>query len=341
MKIFVTGATGFVGATLARRLHDRGDSLRFLLRDGSDTAGIADLDYETINGDLFDDEALRVGSEDCDAVIHMAALVSFRKRDRELMFRINADASQRLARIAKSIGVHRFVQVSSVAAVGSSPRSIALDEETPWPDNGMGIGYCDSKRLGEDLVRAENDREFEVVVVNPSSMFGPGDRRKAEGSLLDRMAQGRVPFCPPGGSCFADVRDVADGIVAALLRGRAGQRYILGGENLRGRELLQKIANVTGTKPPRFTMPNFLMGLVQSAQRMHEMIRDVKGPLTAELIRLSRGYSWFTSAKAESELGYTSRGIDEALQLTFEWMFSTGLLERREEPRAGSSDPAA
>lgn len=324
----MTGATGFVGAVLTRELQERGNSLRLLLRHGADTSRIDDLEYLPFRGDLTEEAVLRQGLDGCDAVIHAAALVSFRRRDRDAMFRINADASQRLARLAKSAGVARFVHVSSVAAVGWSPRPVVLDESAPWPERGMRIAYCDSKRRGEDLVRAENEHGFEVVVVNPSSMFGPGDRRKAEGSLLDAMAQGRVPFCPPGGACFADVRDVADGIVAALRRGRAGERYILGGENLRGRELVERIARALGTEAPRYTLPDFALGMLQAWQGLYERVRDVKGPLTAELLRLSRGYTWFSSAKAESELGYKSRGIDDALRETFEWMFAEGICAR-------------
>ncbi len=315
MRVFVTGATGFVGTHLLPVLVASGHEVHALVR-STEQANAVLLSgvHATTIGSLDDEATLATALRSCEAVLHLAALVSFRKRDRERMFQVNAVAAARLAQVAKREGVQRFVHVSSVAAVGKSRRPVVLDESHAWPAKGSGIGYCDSKRRGEDLVFAEATPGFDVVVVNPSSMFGPGDRRKAEGSLVDRVARNKLPFCPSGGACFADVRDVARGIVAALDRGRSGERYILGGENLSGRELITKIATASGGRVPRWTLPDIALAALQAVQHCLEVWRSPRGPLTAELIALSRGYSWYSSAKAERELDYSYQPIDEALR---------------------------
>ena len=166
---------------------------------------------------------------------------------------------------------------------------------------------------------AEVERGLDAVVVNPSSMIGPGDRRKAE-SLFGAVARGRLPLCPPGGVSFADVRDVAAGCVEALDRGRTGARYILAGSNLTGRQMIEAVAAAAGTTAPRATMPAWIARGLAAMATAWETVRPLQPPLTAQMLRLLPVYHWFSSARAERELGYRARPIDGALTETFAWL---------------------
>lgn len=326
-RVLLTGATGFLGALLARLLVQRGYELRCLVRPGRAAETLGGVDHERVDGTLQGTGVLEEALRGITHVAHLAALVSFRRRDRAAMFETNVEGTRRLARLARAAGVARFLHVSSVAAVGYSNRPRVLDETAPYNLARLRIGYCDSKHAAEGVVQEEVRRGLDAVIVNPGSMFGPGDRRKAEGSLLQAVAYRKVPFCPPGGANFADVRDVAAGCLAALELGRTGERYILGGENLTGRALLAKIAGVLSARPPRLTMPRLAaLGLARLAT-LWEKIRPLEPPLTAELLRLAPRYLWFSSQKAADELHYAAYPIEMAIKATFDWMLDLDLID--------------
>jgi dihydroflavonol-4-reductase len=324
MRILLTGASGFVGATLAPLLVEAGHALRCLLRPGSAAENLAGVPFERAAGALEDARALADAVRGCDAVVHLAALVSFRAQDRARMFAINETGTATLARLAREAGVARFLHVSSVSAVGLARRAEVLDETAPFNFGSWRIAYAESKHAAEARVRDEVARGLDAVIVNPASMIGPGDRRKAEGSLLDRVARGRVPFCPPGGVNLVDVRDVASGCVRALERGRTGERYILGGTNLTGRAMIEAIARAAGCRPPRWTLPAPLARGLGALATLVERVRPLPPPLTAQILRMTPLWFWYSSAKAERELGYRARGIDAALASAFAWLRNRG-----------------
>jgi dihydroflavonol-4-reductase len=328
-RVFLTGATGFVGSHLARVLQHRGCELRCLITPGNAAENLAGVPHERVEGRLEDEGVLGEALHGIDHVAHLAALVSFDKRDRERLFAINVEGTRRLVRLARERGVARFLHVSSVAAVGYSERPEILDETAPYNLGRLRIAYCDSKHEAERVVRDEIARGLDAVIVNPSSMFGPGDRRKAQGSLLEKAAYGRIPFCPPGGSNFADVRDVAQGCAAALEQGRTGERYILGGDNLTGRQLLIKIAGVLSRRPPRLALPGFVARGMAAAATALEWVRPLRPPLTAQILRLAPRYMWFSSRKAEEELGYAAYPVEIAIKSAFDWMFDLDLLDAK------------
>lgn len=326
-KVLVTGATGFVGSVLCRRLADYGMELRCLVRPDNDASNLIGLEYERIEGSLEDESSLRKALQGVDGVYHLAALVSFRRRDAAAMRSINVDGTARVARLAREAGVERLLYMSSIAAVGHSRDRCPIDETADYNFGPWKIPYCDTKRGGELAVLAEVDRGLDAVIVNPSSMFGPGDRRKAEGSLLQALAYDKIPFCPAGGLNVADVRDVAAGTIAAMERGRTGERYILGGENLTGRQLFTKIAGVLGKRPPRFTLPGWLMRSFGQALSLVDAVRPLEPPMTGALARMAPLWMWYSSDKAGRELGYAAWPIEMALKETFDWMFDLDLLD--------------
>lgn len=314
-SIFITGGNGFLGSALLPLLAARGYKLRCLLRRGSDRSKLATYEHETIEGDLGEETALREGLEGMDWVIHLAAAVSMYKPDAALMRRVNVSETAGLARLAREAGVARFLQVSSVAAVGYSADGEPIDEDAPYNWGHLRIPYCDTKRAGEEAVQAEGRAGMEVVTVNPSSMIGVGDRRKGEASIFASAARGRIPFAPPGGINFADLRDVAAGCMAAIEKGRAGERYILAGDNLRGREFVGSLLRLAGHRPPRLALPMPVARLAASLATAYEWLRPLSPPITAQAMRMASRLCWYSSDKAANELGYRTRGIEDAMRM--------------------------
>lgn len=310
---FLTGASGFVGRHLVPLLAPE-FRLRVLVRPGQELPVLAGIDHERVEGRMDDAVALAKGVDGADVVVHLAGLVSFRREDRGAMFAINARGSAELAAAARRAGVRRFLHVSTISAVAFRDRPEAVDEHAPFNFGPLRIGYADSKFVGELAVLEEAKRGLDAVIVNPPSMYGAGDRRKGDGSLLSAVLAGKLRFAPPGGLNVANVADVCDGIVAALQRGRVGERYILGGENLTGVQLLQRIAGIVGGRAPRRVVPGWMLGLAAAVLWRKERWFRSKPPLTAQVLDLSRRFLWFSSAKAERELGWRAGSVDAGIE---------------------------
>jgi len=335
----VTGASGFVAGSLLPLLADDGHRLRCLVRDPASAPPLG----ETVVGDLSDEAALRRALAGVDHVVHLAALVSFARRDAARCFAVNVDGTRRLAALARQAGVRRFLHVSSVAAIGGRARPEVLDEGSAYGIEHLRIPYCDSKRAAEAVVLEEVARGLDAVIVNPASMFGPGDRRKARNSLLDAALRGRLRFCPPGGANFADVRDVARGCLAALERGRTGERYILGGENLTGAGLLATVFAALERTPPRTVLPRWLVRAAAAGAGALEHVVPLRPPLTAQILRMASFWFWFDSSKAERELGYRPGPVLEAVRAAYRWLAEIGSIRNEELPASlratGRSEP--
>lgn len=310
---FVTGASSFVARALVPRLAAN-HRLRLLVRPGQHIAHFQDIPHERVEGRLEDEAALAGALCDVDHVVHLAALVSFRPADRDAMFAANRDGTERLAQLALAADVRRFLHVSTISAVAYSKEPIELNEDTPFNFGSLRIGYSDSKFAAEQHVLDAASSGLDAVIVNPPSMYGPGDRRKGDGSLLSAVMQGKVKMAPPGGTNVANVEDVCDGMIAALERGRTGERYILGGENLTGIELLQRIANAVGGQAPKRKVPRPLLHITASALRMKERLLGGTSPITSEIVQLARLYMWYSSAKADRELDWRAGSVDAGIQ---------------------------
>jgi dihydroflavonol-4-reductase len=309
----VTGASGFVGRHLVPLLA-RQFTVRALVRRDQSVPALDGQVHERVEGRLDDATALAQGVDGAEVVVHLAALVSFRREDRGAMFAINADGTARLAAAARRAGVKRFLHVSTISAIAYRDRPEAVDESAPFNFGPLRIGYSDSKFVGELAALDECKRGLDVVIVNPPSMYGAGDRRKGDGSLLSAVLTKKLRFAPPGGINVANVTDVCDGIVAALQRGRIGERYILGGENLTGVQLLQRIAKAVGGRAPRSTLPGWLLGLAATVLWRKERWFGSKPPLTSQVVDLSRRFLWVSSDKAERELGWRAGSVDKGIE---------------------------
>jgi dihydroflavonol-4-reductase len=324
----VTGATGFVGSAVARALAARGHSLRLLVRRGSDRRNIADLTAELAEGDLTDPASLARAVAGCRYVVHVAADYRIWVPNPAEMMRANVDGSTALLLAAQAAGVERIVHCSSVAALGLTGTDSPADETTPVHEEALVGTYKRSKYRAEQAVLAlVRERGVPAVIVNPSMPVGPRDIKPTPtGRLIRDAAAGRIPAFVDTGMNVVHVDDVALGHVLALERGRIGERYILGGENLTLRALLALVAEAAGRKPPTIGLPR--APLIPLAY-LWEQVGKLTGHepmLTVDALRMARKKMWFSSAKAQAELGYAPRPVHLAIADALAWFRQAGML---------------
>ena len=257
MTTLVTGATGFLGSAVARALLDRGEVVRVLARKQSDRRNIDGLDVEVVEGDLNDPQSLRDAVRGCAALYHAAADYRLWAKNPDELYKTNVNATRALLLSAAQAGVTRIVYTSSVATLGREPSGRPADEQTPVTVDNMTGHYKRSKFLAEeDVNRMVRDEKIPVVIVNPSTIIGPRDIRPTPtGRMVEEAARGKIPAFVDTGLNVVHVDDVATGHVQAFDHGQIGERYVLGGEDMMLREILEEIATLVGRAPPRIRLP--------------------------------------------------------------------------------------
>jgi dihydroflavonol-4-reductase len=325
----VTGASGFVGSAVARKLLEAGFPVRVLVRPTSARFHLAGLDLEFIEGDLRDPVSVRAAMTDVRYVFHVAADYRLWARDREEIFVSNVTGTRNVMEEAQRAGVKRIVYTSSVATLALSPDGRPADESTPLPD-GQGIGtYKRSKVAAERLVEAMIAEGLPAVIVNPSTPIGPRDVKPTPtGRIIIEAASGRVPGFVDTGLNLVHVDDVADGHLAALHYGRIGERYILGGRNVTLAEMLADIARLVGRRAPRLRIPRLAIMPVAYAAQAAARLTGREPFTTVDGLQMAKYRMYFTAAKAERELGFRARPHIEALQDAIQWFRDAGYLKK-------------
>jgi dihydroflavonol-4-reductase len=326
MKVLVTGGTGFVGANLAAALVARGDDVRVLRRAGSSLAGLGGLPVEHAIGDIADPDAVARAVAGRDLVFHVAAIASYWRSQRAEIYRANVEGTQIVMAACLAAGVARVVHTSSVAAVGVPPPGVAADESTPFDAVSATLAYPDSKHRAEAEVRSAVARGLDAVIVNPAAVFGAGDHYLNTGRIVTEYGRGRIPIVPPGGMCVVDVDAVVQGHLLAAARGRAGERYILGGENLSHQRIATTIAQVAGVRAPRLVAPRALIGSAAIAVDAFNRVSPWPSPINGEQLRLSAIDFSFDSSKAVRELGYPLLPFRGAIEKACRWYQEHGYL---------------
>jgi dihydroflavonol-4-reductase len=317
VRALVTGAAGFIGAHVAQALADAGWEIRTF-----DTAPLRGLSPEShVIGDVLDAEAVGRAADGCDAIFHLAALYSYARRDAEAMQRVNVEGTRAVLDAAARVGVKRVVMTSSCSTCGPVPGRSATEADHP-PDWELGIAYKRSKIDSEELALAAARDGLDVVVVNPTTPVGPGDERPTPtGAMVAGVASGRIRAFTDTAINVVDVRDVAAGHVLAYERGRRGERYLLGGEDVTLRETFAMIARHAGRTPPRVGVPwRVALGAAWTADRALRVLGREPKLLNLDETRLARTPMRFSTDKARRELGYTFRGADEALAGAVAWL---------------------
>src|ERR1700680_3167038 len=326
MLAFVTGATGFVGSHVARVLAEQGADLRLLIRSSSDPRNIQALKADRVVGDLRDPASIEKAMAGCDVVFHVAADYRLWVHEPEQMYRANVEGTRAVLVAARKNRVRRVVYTSSVATVGFTSNGRPADEDSPVSLDNMIGHYKRSKFMAEELALEAGRSGVDVVVVNPSTPVGEQDIKPTPtGRIVVDFLKKKFPAYVDTGLNLVDVTECARGHVAALEKGRSGERYILGGENLTLKQILDKLAAITGLPSPKVRVPYVLAlatGVVDEVVTGRLLGREPRA--TIDAVRMGRKKMFVSSVKAEHELGWKTVPVDDALRRAVEWFQANG-----------------
>ena len=326
MKAFVTGATGFLGAHVARVLAEQGANLRLLVRPTSDVRNLEGLQADRVTGDLRVPASLEKAMSGCDTVFHVAADYRLWVRNPEEMYRSNVEGTRSILEAARKNGVRKVVYTSSVATVGFTSNGSVADEDSTVSLAAMIGHYKRSKFMAEQVAVEAGRGGQHVVVVNPSTPVGEMDIKPTPtGRIIVDFLKKKFPAYVDTGLNLVDATYCARGHIAALERGRSGERYILGGENLTLKQILDALGNITGLPSPKVKVPYFLAlatGVVDEVVTGRLLGKEPRA--TIDAVRMGRKKMFVSSAKAERELGWTVVPVDAALRRAAAWFQTKG-----------------
>jgi dihydroflavonol-4-reductase len=329
-EILITGATGFVGSAVARKLAQAGFSVRALARALSPRAHLADVRLEFFDGDMRDRDSVRRAMKGVRYVFHVAADYRLSARHRAEIYAANVVGTRTIMEEALRARVERVVYTSSVATLSPHTGDGPADETFPLAEHEAIGAYKRSKVAAERLVEAMcRDRGLPAVIVNPSTPIGPSDVRPTPtGRIIVEAARGRIPGYVDTGLNLVHVEDVAAGHLAALERGEIGERYILGGENVRFSEMLSEIARLSGRRPPRLRFPRLMALPIAGAAEAMAYVTGREPFATLDGVRMAKHRMFFRTGKAEERLGVRARPYAEGLEDALRWFRDAGYLRK-------------
>ena len=326
MKCFVTGATGFLGSHVARQLLACGADLRLLVRPTSRLDNVVDLPADRIMGDLRDADSLKKGMAGCEFVFHVAADYRLWALSGKELYDSNVEGTGNILQAARECGVRRVIYTSSVATMGFGNNGRLTDEKSPVTLANMIGDYKRSKFLAEQLVIEAGRGGQNVVMVNPTTPVGERDIKPTpSGQIIVDFLKRKFPAYVDTGLNLVDVVDCAAGHLLAMEKAQPGERYIVGGENLTLKQILDKLGAITGLPSPKVRLPYAVAlatGVVDTLVVGKMMKREPR--VTIDAVRMGRKKMFVTSAKAERDLGWKARPIDESLRRAVEWFRANG-----------------
>lgn len=323
MLVFVSGGNGFIGSVVVKKLVEKGHRVRCLLRATSDISRIQGLPFEKSTGDITNRDSVLSAVNGCDAVIHLASLSNWNDIYSPRMHDVVVGGSKNVIEAAQEYGQLPMVFVSSITAIDGTEEPKILNEESPYNLNSSDFIYSHAKRTVESYCIRAAKQGLRAVIVNPAEVYGPFDTAlNTAGNLID-MAKSSPVFVCSGGTSIVHVDDVAEGIVAALFKGRPGSRYILGGDNLTISDLARLSLSILGQKGKRILkIPN---GLLRTASRIADKF-NLPFPINPKVVPYATRYWFMSNQKAKEELGLSFRSASETLEPTFAWLKSSKIL---------------
>lgn len=321
MKVFLTGGTGLLGNNIARQLSERGDQVVALVRTPPPPEVFEGVNVEFVQGTLDDAETIQKAVDQCDAVIHSAAMIHIGWKRMEESMRANRDGSATVAEAARRHGC-RMVHIGTVntlaLAAGNQPATedsviTALTEQVP-------CAYVASKRASVAAVQQAIDRGLDANFVHPGFMLGPWDWKPSSGRMMLELGRRYIPACPTGGCSVCDVRDVAAGVLSALERGRTGRHYLMAGENWRYRKLWTEMARRMGRPAPLFPVGPMIRAGVGAFAAVKVRLTKLETDVNSAALKMSSQLHWYDGSRAREELGYTNRDIHETLDDAAAWI---------------------
>ncbi|MCR4318643.1 MAG: NAD-dependent epimerase/dehydratase family protein [Planctomycetes bacterium] len=323
----ITGATGLLGGAIARELISRGADIRVLLRKNVTPPALQGLPFEVAIGDVRDQQSLERAADGCMNIYHSAAMVDMwvsGERARRMMWEVNVRGTFNVLQVAERAGVKRVLHVSTVDTIDLASDGSIADENSRNPSGRVRSDYAKTKRAAEKLAMEAN---VETVIVNPAFLLGPFDSKPSSGQLIIALAKGRIQGYPKtGGNCFIDVRDVAEAIVTAMIRGNPGERYILGNANLTYSEIFKIIASVLGVKTPSIALPKTVAMIFGTIGDIYGRISNTEPPVYSTAVRMGYLDHYYSSAKAIRELGLRQTPVDNAIEDAVRWFRENGML---------------
>ena len=316
----MTGATGFIGSAVVRRLLEQKRSVRCLVEPGANTANLEGLPVERVTCDVTDSATMRKALEGCSSLFHLAAIYKTWLPDETLIYRVNVEGTVSTLLAAQQAGVKRVVHTSSIAAIGLVEGGLA-DESTTFNLFDIANPYILSKWQSERIAMRFAESGLPVVIVNPAFPFGPRDIAPTPtGAIIRALLAKQVPGHGPGGICTIDVDDCAMGHLLAEEKGRVGERYILGNDNVSLKELFGVVCKVAGLKPPKLPMPRSLAaGVALGMELWADHVSHVEPKATYRSMRYAQRSAFFSNAKAKRELGLPTRPLEETVRRAVEW----------------------
>lgn len=320
MTTLVTGASGFVGSHVVRKLLERGESVRVLLRPASQAAALEGLAVERATGDLRDAASLREAVRGVRCVYHVAADYRLWARDPRQIYSSNVDGTRDLLRAARDAGVEKFVYTSSVATIAVHHPGALPDESTPVQLEEMIGHYKRSKFLAEQEALRAAAEGMPVVIVNPTTPVGPWDWKPTPtGKIILDFLRGKMPAYMDTGLNLVPVEDVATGHLLAAERGRIGERYILGGRNLTLKQILEALAHITGRTAPRLQIPYAVAFAAGAVENAFARLAGREPQIPLDGVRMARHRMFVQTGKAERELGFIAGSVEAALERAVNW----------------------